>query len=126
MLVFLAELSTRTTTTSFISHYGNDAYYAHNDELQVDEVRKGLSARVRELTVIEDEIHSAQFLETQALDMGGAAGLGHAKSKVQPIPNERAKGADGISGGDTGTVREAGEAASSEEDGADSCLDWRG
>ena len=77
MLVFLAELSTRTVTTQFISHFGSDAYYARNDELKVDEARKSLTARVRELSEIKEEIESAQFLETQALDMGGAAGLGH-------------------------------------------------
>ena len=37
MLVTVAELTTRQTTTQFIAHYGNEAYYAHNDELQVDE-----------------------------------------------------------------------------------------
>ena len=69
MLVFLAELSTRTVTTRFISHFGSDAYYARNDELKVDEARKSLTQRVRELSEIKEEIQSAQFLETQALDM---------------------------------------------------------
>ena len=40
MLVFMAELSTRTSTTQYIARYGNDRYYAHNDELQVDATRK--------------------------------------------------------------------------------------
>ena len=85
MLVFLAELSTRTVTTQFISHFGSDAYYARNDELKVDEARKSLTARVRELSEIKEEIESAQFLETQALDMGGAAGLGHSDSNAKPL-----------------------------------------
>ena len=59
MLVFLAELSTRTVTTRFISHFGSDAYYARNDELKVDEARKSLTARVRELSEIKEEIESA-------------------------------------------------------------------
>ncbi len=88
MLVFLAELSTRTTTMMFISHFGSEAYYARNDELKVDEARDNLSARVRELTDIREEIKSAQFLETQALDMGGAAGLGHSDSNVKPASQE--------------------------------------
>jgi hypothetical protein len=84
MLVFLAELSTRTVTMRFISHFGSAAYYEHSNELKVDEARDSLSARVRELVDIREEIKSAQFLETQALDMGGAAGLGHTDSNVAP------------------------------------------
>ena len=83
MLVFLAELSTRTTTLRFISHFGSDAYYARNDELKVDEARENLASRVRELEDIKEEIQSAQFLETQALDMGGASGIGHSDSSVK-------------------------------------------
>ena len=79
MLVFLAELSTRTTTMKFISHFGSDAYYARNGELKVDAARESLSTRVRELEDIRDEIKSAQFLETQSLDMGAAAGLGRSR-----------------------------------------------
>ncbi len=85
MLVFLAELSTRATTTQFIAHYGNDAYYAHNDELKVDEARKSLTARVRELSLLEEEIASSQALETNDLDMGSAVGLGRAASSVKPV-----------------------------------------
>ncbi|MBQ9043124.1 MAG: methyltransferase domain-containing protein [Eggerthellaceae bacterium] len=54
MLVFMAELSTRESTTRFIAHYGNEQYYAHNDELQVDASRKTLSDRVKELAEIEN------------------------------------------------------------------------
>ena len=89
MLVFLAELSTRTTTTQFIAHYGNDAYYAHNDDLKVDETRKSLTARVRELSVLEEEIASSQALETNALDLGAAVGLGHSASPVKHNSNKR-------------------------------------
>ena len=84
MLVFLAELSTRTTTMKFISRFGSDAYYARNDELKVDEARESLASRVRELADIREEIRSAQFLETQALDMGGASGIGHSDSNAKP------------------------------------------
>ena len=84
MLVFLAELSTRTTTMKFISRFGCDAYYARNDELKVDEARESLASRVRELADIKEEIQSAQFLETQALDMGGASGIGHSDSNARP------------------------------------------
>ena len=63
----------------FISHFGSDAYYARNGELKVDAARESLSTRVRELEDIRDEIKSAQFLETQSLDMGAAAGLGRSR-----------------------------------------------
>lgn len=55
MLVMVAELTTRQTTTQFIAHYGNEAYYAHNDELQVDEHRRSLSERVRTLDINAEE-----------------------------------------------------------------------
>lgn len=55
MLVMVAELTTRQTTTQFIAHYGNEAYYAHNDELQVDEHRRSLSERVRALDINAEE-----------------------------------------------------------------------
>ena len=53
MLVFLAELTTRKTTTQFISHYGNEKYYAHNEELKVDAARMGLSERVARLSEVD-------------------------------------------------------------------------
>jgi len=82
MLVFMAELSTRAATTQFIAHYGNDRYYAHNDELQVDVTRKSLSDRVRELSELEGEVNSKADYIANALgvDMGGAAGMGRASS----------------------------------------------
>jgi len=82
MLVFMAELTTRTPSTQFISHYGNEAYYAHNDELKVDEARKGLTERVRELSDLEEEIKSSQALEGNSFDMGSAVGLSHTTSSV--------------------------------------------
>ena len=82
MLVFMAELSTRTATTQFIAHYGNDRYYQHNDELQVDEARKELTDRLRELDEIEADIKSSQLLENNALDMGSATGLSRASAPV--------------------------------------------
>lgn len=55
MLVAIAELTTRQATTQFIAHYGNEEYYAHNDELQVDEHRRSLSERVRTLDINSEE-----------------------------------------------------------------------
>ena len=84
MVMFLAELSTRTVTTQFISRFGSDSYYKWSGELKVDEARENLSRRVRNLAEIMDEIKEAQFLETQALDMGGAAGIGLSDSNAKP------------------------------------------
>ena len=77
MIVFVAELSTRSTTTKYIAHYGNDRYYAHNDELQVDETRKALSDRVRDLTSFEstDQTKAEYIQDTLGVDMAGAAGI---------------------------------------------------
>ena len=59
--------------------------YERNDDLKVDEARKNLTARVRELADIQEEIRNSQLLETQALDMGGASGIGHSDSDVKPL-----------------------------------------
>ncbi len=80
MLVFVAELTTRSATTQFIAHYGNEKYYKHNDELQVDATRSDLSSRIRELTELErgENYFHEYVAETLGGDMAGAAGIGHA------------------------------------------------
>ncbi|WP_172135701.1 ATP-binding protein [Adlercreutzia sp. ZJ473] len=83
MIMFLAELSTRNITTQFISYFGSDAYYERSGELKVDEARENLRTRVRDLTDIMSEIKEAQLLETQALDMGSAVGMGLSDSNAQ-------------------------------------------
>lgn len=77
MIVFVAELSTRSATTQFIAHYGNDRYYAHNDELQVDETRRSLTDRVRELSELEKAEATPEnyVAETLGVDVAGAAGI---------------------------------------------------
>ncbi len=73
MVVFVAELSTRLATTQFIAHFGSDSYYRHNDELQVDDTRRSLSERVRELGALDDG--ADDVAGSAGLDMGGAVGL---------------------------------------------------
>ncbi|MDO4501967.1 MAG: methyltransferase domain-containing protein [Coriobacteriia bacterium] len=65
MLVFVAELTTRQATTTFVSHYGNQKYFAHNEGLKVDATISGLTERVKNLGVSD---HPQQF------DASGAAG----------------------------------------------------
>ena len=89
MLVFVAELSTRTSTTQYIAHYGNEKYYAHNDELKVDETRKNLSAKVRELTDLERATESDDDMAPNSVDTGGAAGLKRASSAVKATRGEK-------------------------------------
>ena len=95
MLVFMAELSTRASTTQFIAHYGNDRYYAHNDELQVDVSRKNLSDRVRELTDLENADAPVSLAESLTVDMGGSAGLSRASSAVPLAKNTASALKDG-------------------------------
>ena len=80
MLVFVAELTTRSATTQFIAHYGNEKYYKHNDELQVDATRSDLSSRIRELGELDKNIDTVYEFVADSLgaDMSGAAGIGHA------------------------------------------------
>ena len=105
MIVFVAELSTRSVTTKYIAHYGNERYYAHNDELQVDETRKSLSDRVKALVSFEstDETKADYIADTLGVDMGGAAGMkrmggsakreeadaGKSRSESAAVPEER-------------------------------------
>ena len=98
MLVFMAELSTRTSTTQYIARYGNDRYYAHNDELQVDATRKNLSDRVRELSELEGEVDSKAEYIANALgvDLGGAAGMGRASSSPVQKAASKALKEDGM------------------------------
>ena len=70
MLVFLAELTTRKPTTRFISHYGNEKYYEHNQELQVDAARMGLTERVSKLAEID-----ASLTEEREVGEPGAVGM---------------------------------------------------
>ena len=80
MLVFVAELTTRASTTQFIAHYGNDKYYKHNDELQVDATRSDLTSRIRELGELEKNTETIYDFVADSLgaDMAGGAGIGHA------------------------------------------------
>jgi SAM-dependent methyltransferase len=84
MLVFLAELTTRDATTQFIAHYGNEKYYAHNDELQVDAHRSALSDRLEELELSKPVEESAEEFVADSLGVGmaGAAGFGGRKRTV--------------------------------------------
>ncbi len=96
MIVFVAELSTRSVTTKYIAHYGNDRYYAHNDELQVDETRKNLSDRVKALVSFEstDETKEQYIADTLGVDMGGGAGIkpmGGTAKREKPAETEPAK-----------------------------------
>ena len=109
MLVFLAELTTRKATTQFIAHYGNEKYYAHNEELKVDAARMGLSERVTRLSEIDggalDEAEKtpdtpgAVGMRLSSKPSGGAnttfseAVAGAAKAPAQPV-SERAISAD--------------------------------
>lgn len=94
MIVFVAELSTRSATTKYIAHYGNERYYAHNDELQVDETRKSLSDRVKDLVSFEstDETAYEYVADTLGVDMAGGAGITPRAGSAKAISD--AKSAD--------------------------------
>lgn len=82
MLVFVAELATRKTTTQYLAHYGNETYYRHNDQLQVDSARMGLEDRASMLAELEENVKGFaahgdnSLLDFTSLDMGGSAAIG--------------------------------------------------
>ncbi len=72
MLVFLAEVTTRAATTQFISHYGNEAFYKYNDQLEVDASRTSLANRIEELELLADD---GGFAATHSVTDGSVAAL---------------------------------------------------
>lgn len=82
MMVFLAELATRKTTTQYLAHYGNDAYYSFSEMLSVESSRMGLEERAAQLAELEANVDNFKahgdnsLLDFTSLDMGGGAALG--------------------------------------------------
>lgn len=72
LLVLLAELTTRRTTTQFIARYGNDAYYSHNDKLSVDSNRISLEQHIGELNDFEADVDP---MDTERINELGGEGL---------------------------------------------------
>ena len=73
MLIFLAEVTTRQTTTQFISHYGNEAFYQFNDQLQVDASRTRLEERIGALEGFEEA--TGDYAATHSVTDGFTAGM---------------------------------------------------
>ncbi|NHM15159.1 methyltransferase domain-containing protein [Eggerthellaceae bacterium zg-887] len=73
MLVFMAELTTRNATTQFVSHYGNESYYQHNETLKVDQARANLDERAEKLSSLDDDV--PDVLEGPSVDVSQAVGL---------------------------------------------------
>lgn len=82
MLVFMAELATRRPTTQFVAHYGNDKYYAHNQELQVDSARMGLSERATMLEDLNENIKQADAEFDHGSEAAPAIGAAPAETRV--------------------------------------------
>lgn len=82
LLVFVADLATRKTTTQYLAHYGNDAYYAHNDQLQVESSRMGLEERASMLSKLDENIKAAKsssdnsMTDFTSVDMSGSVQIG--------------------------------------------------
>lgn len=87
MLVFMAELATRKATTQFVAHYGNDKYYQHNEELQVDAARMGLQERASMLADLNEKIEEEG---AAGIDMGDAVGLSLGGEMPEPRVGEKA------------------------------------
>lgn len=85
LLVFVADLATRNATTQFLAHYGNQSYYSHNDQLQVESSRMGLEGRAALLAELDGNIQGAKgakgpadnsMMDFASVDMAGAAQIG--------------------------------------------------
>ena len=69
-LVFVTELTARTATSQFINHFGSESYYAHNEELQVDEHTQNLQARVKQLNLDASLLEGATVKQRAAAVKG--------------------------------------------------------
>ncbi|MDO4182041.1 MAG: methyltransferase domain-containing protein [Coriobacteriia bacterium] len=80
MIVFVAELTTRQSTTQYVAHYGNDSYYAHNSDLQVDSAQKDLARRIQELQDVDEAGGATYGLEGPGVVglRGGTGGIANA------------------------------------------------
>ncbi len=101
MLVFIAEIATRQTTTQFVARYGNDRYYAHSKSLQVDAARMGLAERAAMLENLDGNVKLADSL---GVDMGGEAGLSLGGNSVPGTGNPPK---DSVASADAGLREEA-------------------
>ena len=75
-LVFVTELTARPQTSLFISRFGNDSYYAHNEGLKVEEHRKNLIDRVGNL-----DLESVNAMQQAAAAGASAEELDYAAIK---------------------------------------------
>ena len=92
MLVFMAELATRKATTQFVAHYGNEKYYQHNEELQVDAARMGLAERASLLADLNDNIKQEEeraaagiSIKAAVADNPAHAGEGDSARQAPPM-----------------------------------------
>ena len=84
MLVFVTELTARGAASHFISRFGSESYYAHNQELMVDQRQDDLAKMADQL---EDELLGTADArrEDASESVGGAAGAAP-ESAVAPAP----------------------------------------
>ncbi len=133
MLVFVAELATRKTTTQFLAHYGNESYYKHNDQLQVDSARMGLAERASMLAELDASVEKFKahgdnsLLDFTSVDMAGAAAIGGgtvmSKSEVRGGGEvAREQGAGPTTTGASAGMQTQPSASTSAGDGSQSAL----
>ena len=89
MLVFLVEVTTRQASTQFISHYGNEAFYKYNDQLEVDVSRANLEDRISELQNLADD---TAFASTHTVTDNSVAGIGVSGGSGVPAANSMPAG----------------------------------
>lgn len=89
MLIFMAELATRKPTTQFVAHYGNEKYYAHNDEMQIDSARMGLEERASMLASLSENINSEKSGASSDFDLHGTSDAGASQGRPNSTPVTR-------------------------------------
>ncbi|MBQ6455258.1 MAG: methyltransferase domain-containing protein [Eggerthellaceae bacterium] len=103
LLVFVTELTARTTTMKFLNRFGSDSYFAHNQDLLVEDNRQKIAERISELPM--ERITATAEAKQDPLGLGSQGGSG---INVVPISLSPGKSAN-----------HARHAAPSSEDGAE-------
>lgn len=83
MLIFMAELTTRRATTTYIAHYGNEAYYAHVDDIEVEAARDSIADRIKALDIAKEPKTSKDASVDIAQSVGLRGGSAEGSKGVQ-------------------------------------------
>ncbi|MDO5117335.1 MAG: methyltransferase domain-containing protein, partial [Eggerthellaceae bacterium] len=88
LLVFVTELTARTTTMKFLNRFGSDSYFAHNQDLLVEDNRQKIAERISELPM--ERIAATAEAKQDPLGLGSQGGSGISVVPISLSPGKTA------------------------------------